>query len=595
MSAPRYQKFSQQSSRSSYNSNYPSPRFSSNFKSSSDDIRAVVAIDFGTTFSGFAHANKISPNDIEINTRWSGREGLPKTNTALLYDSSFKEVLKWGEPALLYEQKKSRNSSKELQYYKIERFKLYLDDSNSEKPWLPETLDYRKAITDYLKKLKGVIEETLDKRWPGLRMSQVLFILCVPAEWGPHTKAIMRDCAYKAELLDASLYSHLEFTTEPEAAALHCLDVIKEHRLGDDDTFLVVDCGGGTVDLTMRTIIQKGNRLKEETERTGDLCGSTFVDQEFIDFMGRVVGFTALQKFRTYAHGDLQRLVHRFFCLTVKLPFTGDIENFESIELDLERECPSLIQYITGSERTYLEENEWMIELDFESVKEMFDPTIDKIIKLINNQLLDLPNRRKCKAMFLVGGFSESPYLIKRVREKFQGRVPTIAFPRQPIAAVVKGAVKYGLNMGAVESRVLKWTYGVEIKVNFDIRNDPIRLRTNDNSIWKFDTLARRGTQVNVNETFQKEYVPINADQKLAIFRVFITKERNPTYIKENGMNGMKVLGTLRVNLSKMPYRGRDRPVEFSLTFGTMEIKATAKNKLTNEEYHVKFDYEKKK
>ncbi|CAG8471329.1 13538_t:CDS:2 [Gigaspora rosea] len=561
MSAPRYQKFSQQSSRSSYNSNYPSPRFSSNFKSSSDDIRAVVAI---------------------------GREGLPKTNTALLYDSSFKEVLKWGEPALLYEQKKSRNSSKELQYYKIERFKLYLDDSNSEKPWLPETLDYRKAITDYLKKLKGVIEETLDKRWPGLRMSQVLFILCVPAEWPYSSLAIN----YR---LDASLYSHLEFTTEPEAAALHCLDVIKEHRLGDDDTFLVVDCGGGTVDLTMRTIIQKGNRLKEETERTGDLCGSTFVDQEFIDFMGRVVGFTALQKFRTYAHGDLQRLVHRFFCLTVKLPFTGDIENFESIELDLERECPSLIQYITGSERTYLEENEWMIELDFESVKEMFDPTIDKIIKLINNQLLDLPNRRKCKAMFLVGGFSESPYLIKRVREKFQGRVPTIAFPRQPIAAVVKGAVKYGLNMGAVESRVLKWTYGVEIKVNFDIRNDPIRLRTNDNSIWKFDTLARRGTQVNVNETFQKEYVPINADQKLAIFRVFITKERNPTYIKENGMNGMKVLGTLRVNLSKMPYRGRDRPVEFSLTFGTMEIKATAKNKLTNEEYHVKFDYEKKK
>ncbi|KAF0525480.1 actin-like ATPase domain-containing protein [Gigaspora margarita] len=534
MSSPRHQKYSQQSSRStynsnsnyqssrsSYNSNHPSPRFSSNFKPSSDDIRAVVAIDFGTTFSGFAHANKISPDEIEINTRWSGREGLPKTNTALLYDSSFKEVLKWGEPALLNEQKKCRNSSKEFQpqNYMIERFKLYLDDSNSEKPWLPENFDYRKAITDYLKKLKGVIEETLDKRWPGLRMSQVQFILCVPAEWGPHTKAIMRDCAYKAELLDASLYSHLEFTTEPEAAALHCISVIKEHRLREEDTFLVVDCGGGTVDLTMRTI-QKGNRLKEETERTGDLCGSTFVDQEFIDFMGRVVGFTALQKFKTYAHGDLQRLVHRFFCQTVKLPFTGDLDKFEPIELDLERECPSLIQYITGSERTYLEENEWLIELDYDSVKKMFDPTIDKIIK------------------------------------------------------------------------VLKWTYGVEIKVNFDGLNDPIRLRTNDNSIWKFDALATRGTHVNVNQTFSKEYIPINADQKFAIFRIFITKERNPKYIKDAGM---QLLGSLKVNLSKIPFRGRDRPVEFSLTFGTMEIKAMAKNKLTNDEYRVKFDYEIKK
>ncbi|CAG8462049.1 8840_t:CDS:2 [Gigaspora margarita] len=537
------------------------------------------------------HLNQSSVYEIKILEQ--RREGLPKTNTALLYDSSFKEVLKWGEPALLNEQKKCRNSSKEFQpqNYMIERFKLYLDDSNSEKPWLPETFDYRKAITDYLKKLKGVIEETLDKRWPGLRMSQVQFILCVPAEWGPHTKAIMRDCAYKAELLDASLYSHLEFTTEPEAAALHCISVIKEHRLREEDTFLVVDCGGGTVDLTMRTI-QRGNRLKEETERTGDLCGSTFVDQEFIDFMGRVVGFTALQKFKTYAHGDLQRLVHRFFCQTVKLPFTGDLDKFEPIELDLERECPSLIQYITGSERTYLEENEWLIELDYDSVKKMFDPTIDKIIKLINNQLLDLPNRRKCKAMFLVGGFSESPYLIKRVRERFQGRVPTIAFPRQPIAAVVKGAVRYGLKMDLVESRVLKWTYGVEIKVNFDGLNDPIRLRTNDNSIWKFDALATRGAHVNVNQTFSKEYRPINADQKFAIFRIFITKERNPKYIKDAGM---QLLGTLKVNLSKIPFRGRDRPVEFSLTFGTMEIKAMAKNKLTNDEYRVKFDYEIKK
>ncbi|CAG8717499.1 4264_t:CDS:2, partial [Gigaspora rosea] len=40
------------------------------------------------------------------------------------------------------------------------------------------------------------------------------------------------------------------------------------------------------------------------------ITGSTFVDQEFIDFIGRVVGLTALQKLRTYAHRDLQKLVH---------------------------------------------------------------------------------------------------------------------------------------------------------------------------------------------------------------------------------------------------------------------------------------------
>ncbi|CAG8598917.1 6205_t:CDS:2, partial [Scutellospora calospora] len=116
--------------------------------------------------------------------------------------------------------------------------------------------------------------------------------------------------------------------------------------------------------------------------------------------------------------------------------------------------------------------------------------------------------------------------------------------------AIVRGAVAYGLNMGIVESRVLKWTYGVEIKSDYDIRNDPSSLR-------------------------------------VAVFHVYITKSLRPKYI---GEDGMKLLGTLRIELSNAPTLGRERPVEFALTFGTMEIKATAKNKLTQEVYNTTFE-----
>jgi len=46
---------------------------------------------------------------------------------------------------------------------------------------------------------------------------------------------------------------------------------------------MVVDCGGGTVDLTTRQLLDC-DKLSEITERTGDSCGSSFVDQEFIKF-----------------------------------------------------------------------------------------------------------------------------------------------------------------------------------------------------------------------------------------------------------------------------------------------------------------------
>ncbi|CAG8830778.1 28946_t:CDS:2, partial [Racocetra persica] len=149
-----------------------------------------------------------------------GKEGCFKTDTVLLYNSDCTEVLNWGAPALAHVSKRSRNNIRELgsslppQHHIIERFKLFLDDNASDKPYLPPNLDYRKAISDYLNKMKEVIEETLEQRWPALKLSQVLFVLSVPAEWGPRTKAIMRDCAYKAGLLNESIASHLEFVTE---------------------------------------------------------------------------------------------------------------------------------------------------------------------------------------------------------------------------------------------------------------------------------------------------------------------------------------------------------------------------------------------
>ncbi|CAB5381581.1 unnamed protein product [Rhizophagus irregularis] len=242
--------------------------------SSENDVNVVVAIDFGTTFSGFAFANKVKPEEINIsnihlNNIWLGRKGLPKTNTALLYIDEYLELnRRWGEQALIYEP--SRRV--EQVHYIIERFKLLLDnDAKDNWPVLPKSLDAKTVITDYFVKMKEVIEEVLEKRCR-VSLSQVLFVLSVPAEWPPHTRDILRDCVYKAGLLDESKRQsnnyRLEFTTEPEAAAIYCLSYAGED-FSPGDTYLVVDCGGGTVDLTIRTLLPD-KTLEEETNRIDD-------------------------------------------------------------------------------------------------------------------------------------------------------------------------------------------------------------------------------------------------------------------------------------------------------------------------------------
>ena len=102
----------------------------------------------------------------------------------------------------------------------------------------------------------------------------------------------------------------------------------------------------------------------------------------------------------------------------------------------LQEICPALKQYVTGPERTDLENQGWIIELGLEDVKRMFDPAISKINRLINGQL---NADRTCSIIFLVGGFSESKYLQKRMRNEFGSRVEKITVPDKPVAAVARG------------------------------------------------------------------------------------------------------------------------------------------------------------
>ena len=134
----------------------------------------------------------------------------------------------------------------------------------------------------------------------------------------------------------------------------------------------------------------------------------------------------------------------------------------------------------------------------------MFDTVVNKIIQLIRGQLY---TDNSCSAIFLVGGFSESKYLQRRIKKAFQHRIKHISVPQQPIAAVARGAVKYGIYKRCIRNRVLKYNYG-----KFGLRkykdSDPIHMMRPSGFIPYFELLATKGTIVGVNEAFSEIYCP---------------------------------------------------------------------------------------
>ncbi|CAG8473471.1 25251_t:CDS:10 [Racocetra persica] len=546
-----------------------------------NDIRVVISIDFGTTFSGFTYANvfdnekNVQNDDMNFDyytyNLWDGTAyGKFKTNTVLRYDNEFKEVLAWGALGLAKNPgwRRGKNTSNPVELFKLSLGNLAEDL----KPELPPGLHLQKeqrhirAITDYLQKIDINFSEN------------IRLILTVPAEYSYQAKKVMRECAFEAKLITKIDSDRLQFTTEPEAAAIYCITKrsLRDNFLNDSETtFLIVDCGGGTVDLTTRKLLSNCE-LGEVTERAGDFCGSTFVDKEFLKFLGKIVGESAIKLLREKHYGEMQYMVQEF-CNNIKIPYTGD-DNF-TYDFDLDRICQVLKQYVIGEAKTSLEEKEWIIEIDNKDVKEMFDPIVERIIRLIQVQL---ENSRTCSALFMVGGFSESKYLQNRVKNEFKDKVAHILIPPEPTAAIVRGAVIYGLRMNPsfcniqdpsikpiIKNRVLKYTYGVEVGI-----------------ISRFSTLAKRGTTTEVNQKFDGTFIPLFPYQSAIKFKIYITQKHEVERCHEEGV---EFLGELLVDLPDIDL-GLNRKVKFSLCFGEEEIKASAINSVNGQNYHTVFN-----
>jgi hypothetical protein len=210
---------------------------------------------------------------------------------------------------------------------------------------------------------------------------------------------------------------------------------------------MVVDCGGGTVDLTTWKLLDE-NQLDEITERAGDYCGSIFIDKEFVKYLQGKIGKDAIDSLKDNHSGQLQYMIQDF-CIRAKFPFTGEDTNF-LYEMDLKNVRPALIQYITDDVKKDLEEKDWKITMNFDDIKLMFDPIIKRILSLIHAQLDN--SREACSLMFLVGGFSQSKYLQNRIEQEFRGIVGNILVPTNPISAISRGATIYGIRGLSAES-----------------------------------------------------------------------------------------------------------------------------------------------
>lgn len=150
-----------------------------------------------------------------------------------------------------------------------------------------------KLVTDYISALGEHLMYTLREKLGEqvVTTTPLEFVVTVPAIWSDLAKEKTKQACQKASGLSSSK-SPIHLVSEPEAAAIYALHGLDPHGLKVGDTVVVVDAGGGTVDLISYTItgLKPILEVQEAAPGSGALCGSTFLNMRFAKFLKAKLG-----------------------------------------------------------------------------------------------------------------------------------------------------------------------------------------------------------------------------------------------------------------------------------------------------------------
>ncbi|KAI5357689.1 Putative Heat shock protein 70 family [Septoria linicola] len=461
----------------------------------------IVGIDFGTTFSGVAFAfatNTEAKEDIIVEWPGAGTQTKQKIPTVLYYDQH-QQVVGWG-PDIAEALAPTGYPKPGVQ--KVEWFKLqlmlsgntYIDPINL--PPLPPGKSEIDVAADYLFKLRQAMRNQLQKTLGEVfnrEERNIKYFLTVPAIWNDAGKAATRAAAIQAGFLRDENDNRLTLISEPEAAAMFCSKTgllnLKVH-----DAVLIVDCGGGTVDLIAYEVEEESPfTVAECTAGSGDSCGSTALNRNFSNILRAKIRKMKLPDGSKTA-GKVYAKCIMDFENRIKADFRNNGQKW-AVDVGIEAEFPE-----AGIEEGYM-------TFTNEEILQCFEPVVNRILELVRNQIIAIQaQNRSLQNVLVVGGFGASEYLFQQIKlhvpPQFQNKVVR---PMDSVAAIVKGAVTAGITERVITSRVARRHYLMATLQPFKEGHHPEQYRVpsldgKDRCKYTRQIFVQKGQRVKIGE-----------------------------------------------------------------------------------------------
>ncbi|XP_052792742.1 heat shock 70 kDa protein 12B-like [Mya arenaria] len=569
------------------------------------DKKAVVAIDFGTTFSGYAYSlsgdYRADEKTEKIHTPyWPTGSGpsMSKTPTVLLL-SPDKGFVAFGYDAeSRFAELADDEDIDESKYHYFKHFKmeLYSDQKCKSNNFLGEIKDQKgrkfRAVDVFAKSIEYMKKRAYETihNTSAVGEQDVYFVLTCPAIWSDWSKQFMREAAEKAGIS----HDHLRIALEPECAAVYMhtnkLPTLSASSrelfpMADGDCYFILDMGGGTVDIAVHKINRQG-KFEEIMHPNGGPWGGININLRFEQALVAVSGAPTFERFRKECTNEYLDLMRDFEIKKLAFPSESSNvvymkiprayidchteENSEDFKMSLRGLAPTAI--LAGS--TF---KNGKLKITNERFEMLFQDTFKHIIGNVGLLLERLRQKYNVKTIFCVGGFSDCKLLSKKIKDTFPNK--TVIIPSEAVVAIMKGAIIYGRDESIIQSRISKFTYGLDWNEDFDPNKHPVSKKetTEDGEMCKdiFLTIAKKGDSVptDIPTKCLKSYVKTSIQTAMEFPFYRTDTITPPRFIDEPGC---VLVGSMLVPIPDIE-KGLDRCVKLEIYFGATEFRAIAK------------------
>jgi molecular chaperone DnaK (HSP70) len=541
----------------------------------------VVGLDFGTSRSSFSWAlTNTATKHVAYVKNWDDKPNVPtlKTLTSLLYKGS--SVESWGFTA---QKNLSQKLNQSTEYSYVSKFKMdlyrYRGEENQEKREKVYShivnylsLLHDKVMTDINNTLRSSVTED-DIKW----------VFTIPSIWNDEEKYIMKKAAEESGFITSADDVNDEsfvLVLEPEAAAVFCI-LQTNTKLEDKESLLIIDAGGGTVDLTVHTFV--GGVLEEKTVRGGGPYGSIILDENFLEIMSELLTPEVMEEFISSSPAAFHDLMVEW-----EVKKCSQVKNLnDSVYIALPAKLTRIINK-KGISVDGFNEEDGELKLSNAHIKKIYQANIDNILTLIDNQLKSC--HRSIDYCFIVGGFGESPVLQQEIKKKFRsyfkkGIIVPEGSSVGPSGAVVGGATLIGLDNSLIRVRRLNLTYGVEVQVALENAGENefldeylSKMGNGYSYINIMSSFAKKNDPKRIDEVTSKVFDVPNGKDSVDIV-IYSSPQRDIRYtVDKTEDKRLKIIaqpiGTLKVNVPVS--NQKNRQVRVYMGFGKVDIKVQA-------------------